>query len=311
MTFASSQQSLFESAESTPNLFRWLRAGSPVKTSPRREKVKASKALGARSGGRCVALSAQSVRLGLSLRTSLLSALEARTRLSLAWSVRDTLSRRRAWWVLGRSGRPTEEAGYGLWPTPAAAQGQQGENEPDGKRGQTLIGAARGQDWMTPTVSEAEHGHGYQNANGKDYPTLTGQVGAAPMRGGTEWATPNASVANDGETLESWLARRERTKQTAANGNGFGMQLTQQVRMDWPTPTVQDGENNAGASQFDRNTQPLNVRVLTAGPPAPESDSTNGKRRGFLNPAWVAQLMGYPDGWLDIEPQNLKLWETR
>lgn len=32
--------------------------------------------------------------------------------------------------------------------------------------------------------------------------------------------------------------------------------------------------------------------------------------RGSLNPEWVTQLMGYPDGWLDIEPQSLKPWET-
>ena len=30
----------------------------------------------------------------------------------------------------------------------------------------------------------------------------------------------------------------------------------------WPTPTVQDGKNNAGPSQFDRNSAPLNVAVM-------------------------------------------------
>jgi len=38
--------------------------------------------------------------------------------------------------------------------------------------------------------------------------------------------TPSACVANDGESTESWLARRERVKLTAANGNGMGMPLT-------------------------------------------------------------------------------------
>lgn len=36
----------------------------------------------------------------------------------------------------------------------------------------------------------------------------------------------------------------------------------------WPTPTVQDSENTAGPSQFDRNSQPLNVRVHTVELPA-------------------------------------------
>jgi hypothetical protein len=29
-----------------------------------------------------------------------------------------------------------------------------------------------------------------------------------------------------------------------------------------PTPTAQDGANNAGPSQYDRNTLPLNARVM-------------------------------------------------
>ncbi len=44
--------------------------------------------------------------------------------------------------------------------------------------------------WPTPTVQEAISGHGYQSSNGKDYPTLTGLVGAAPARGGKMWPTP-------------------------------------------------------------------------------------------------------------------------
>jgi hypothetical protein len=36
------------------------------------------------------------------------------------------------------------------------------------------------------------------------------------------------------------------------------------------------------------------------------------KHRGSLNPAWVSQLMGYPDGWLDLPEETLcRLWGTR
>lgn len=38
--------------------------------------------------------------------------------------------------------------------------------------------------------------------------------------------TPAACVANDGESTAAWLARRERVKLTAANGNGMGLPLT-------------------------------------------------------------------------------------
>ncbi len=51
-----------------------------------------------------------------------------------------------------------------------------------------------------------------------------------------------------------------------------------------PTPTTQDASNNAGPSQFERNSLPLNA--VAGGP---------------LNPNWVEWLMGYPPGWTDLE----------
>ena len=56
--------------------------------------------------------------------------------------------------------------------------------------------------------------------------------------------TPSASVANDGEGPETWLARRERVKETANNGNGMGMPLTIAVQL-LPTPRTSD-TNGAG-----------------------------------------------------------------
>lgn len=41
-----------------------------------------------------------------------------------------------------------------------------------------------------------------------------------------------------------------------------------------PTPTTQDGKNNAGPSQFDRNTKPLNVEATLLG--TPRTSSANG-----------------------------------
>lgn len=216
MTLDNSQRSLFEGEASSPSTS--LPGASPAKTSARQEKVKASKAPVPDSGLKCSASSAKSDQLGSWLRTFLLSALAESTPLPLAWKPKDTPSRRRWWWVLGRSAHRTAETGCGLWPTPAAAQAIQGENEPDGRRGQTLVGAARGQEWPTPNTVDA--------------------------KGGTR------------------------------RGEG--------------------------------QTQLCHI----AGQPDPANSSTNGKRLGLLNPAWVTQLMGYPDDWLDIEPRALKLWET-
>lgn len=59
------------------------------------------------------------------------------------------------------------------WPTPAAAQSVQGQNDPDGRRGQTLVGAARGQNWATPITLQ----------NGPDY------ARAQRRRGGDDLVT--------------------------------------------------------------------------------------------------------------------------
>lgn len=55
------------------------------------------------------------------------------------------------------------------------------------------------------------------------------------------WPTPDASVAQDGESPETWLARREILREAKKNGNGCGTPLAMAVqpysRPDLPTET--------------------------------------------------------------------------
>lgn len=95
------------------------------------------------------------------------------------------------------------------WPTPSAAASVQGQNNPDGRRGQTLVGATRAQ----------------------------------------PWPTPSASNPNDGEPFESWDARRQALQARHQNGNGVGMPLGVAVRQPWPTPTVTSLNNRKGISE--------------------------------------------------------------
>lgn len=99
----------------------------------------------------------------------------------------------------------------------------------------------------------------------------------------------------------------------------------------WPTPTTQDAKNNAGPSQWERNTLPLNVEVMMwptptamdshssggkegknvtltdatvrSSRPDDQPESPNGKpgstRLRVLNPRFVEALMGWPIGWTD------------
>ena len=76
------------------------------------------------------------------------------------------------------------------------------------------------------------------------------------------WPTPDASEFNDGETLETWEARRQRELAKHRNGNGFGTPLAIAVKL-W-----QPGE---------------------------------AESEGALNPEWVEALMGFPPGWTAID----------
>lgn len=115
----------------------------------------------------------------------------------------------------------------------------------------------------------------------------------------------------------------------------------------WPTATAQDAKNDAGPSQWERNSDPLNVAVKRW--PTPRTSDTNGagehgtggldlmtavargtstrqmptptaNRRsglqshgknailGSLNPTWVEFLMNWPLFWTSLEPLNERMF---
>jgi DNA (cytosine-5)-methyltransferase 1 len=52
--------------------------------------------------------------------------------------------------------------------------------------------------------------------------------------------TPAAGAFNDGESVESWLARRDRQKKPGRKGNGIATPLAIAIRL-LPTPMTSDG----------------------------------------------------------------------
>jgi hypothetical protein len=91
-------------------------------------------------------------------------------------------------------------------------------------------------------------------------------------------ATPQARDYRTGEG-HRWNTPEKRSRN-----------LNDQIAADvgykmWPTPTAQDASNNGGASQYDRNSLPLNAAI-----------------GGSLNPTWVEWLLGFPLGWTVCEP---------
>lgn len=123
-----------------------------------------------------------------------------------------------------------------------------------------------------------------------------------------DWHTPQASEAE----------RRTYSRTPAQNERGHGGYLTVQVqsawptarsrdllssevvRRDWPTATAQDAASSGVKGYPATPTHNVGTTLCDAilGPHVQGSRSTTGKRRARLNPAWVTQLMGFPDGWL-------------
>jgi hypothetical protein len=155
----------------------------------------------------------------------------------------------------------------GWWPTPRFEPGN--FSRVNGKIYETSLQsmARRGLLWPTPTA-EAAKNVPYQKGSGAiRYPMLLGAVSPSRM-----WPTPSATDGMGGRmhAVDAHLRRKVQ----------IGLNYAAKM---WPTVTVQDASNNAGSSQFDRNSLPLNAAV-----------------GGSLNPTWVELLMGFPPGWTDL-----------
>jgi hypothetical protein len=68
------------------------------------------------------------------------------------------------------------------------------------------------------------------------------------------------------------------------NANGWGFNLWDVPHL-LPTPTVQDGKNNTGPSQYERNSDPLNVaaaKMLPTPMANPENPGAGGELRAAI-----------------------------
>ena len=264
MTSVPSQQSLFEAFMSDP-LTSSL-AASRVSRSASQGSRKAPKTSGT-SGLISHDSSEKSDPVGFWLRTFLASELSRLTSSSKTWRNSGT-PHGLSWWVLQTLEPRIEESGSGLWPTATAGDAKQtraaGYSTASGRHaGTTLTDAASGL-WASPQARDWKDS-GPTQGNRRS-PNLGTQAHSWPTPKAADGRSKGAGGSPD-HGLDA-MARAGLLDQESRSTNG--------KRPDWPTPR----SNRHGA---------------------PDS---HGKSpiRGALNPAWVTQLMGYPEGWLDTPP---------
>jgi hypothetical protein len=130
------------------------------------------------------------------------------------------------------------------------------------------------------------------------------------------WPTPT-STAGDGrseQTPQVWLARRERTLREKGIHNGLLLNVAVQMtdsEGSWPTPQARDyrsldaPDSPRTARKARQGWSPNLNDVAAWSTPVRRDYKGQGRDHqpgniGKLNPAWVTQLMGFPDGWLDV-----------
>jgi hypothetical protein len=126
--------------------------------------------------------------------------------------------------------------------------------------------------------------------------------------------TPTASNPNDGESLESWEARRKRNLAKGINGNGQGTPLAIAVKL-LPTPRASDGEKggpNQRGSKGDLMLPSAAAQLLPT-PTASDSERTSSSY-GRGNPTLTGAITDPPSAagnkFSDAPPPGpLTLWD--
>lgn len=120
------------------------------------------------------------------------------------------------------------------------------------------------------STPQARDGKGVPG-KGFNQPNLARDVSLLPTPAVNDMGAGNP---NDGEQPETWLARRERVKLTANNGNGMGTPLSIAVQL-LPTPSVADatgGHMTRGGARSHELLLPGVAVAITGGTMNPQSD---------------------------------------
>jgi hypothetical protein len=176
--------------------------------------------------------------------------------------------------------------------------------------------------WPTPNAHVIEHKSRPPIVDGTRKPSDP-QISTADyaVHVFSQWPTPSASVANDGESPQTWHARAAKLKEKHGNGNGAGLPLTV-AATQWPTPAARDskGANSeehctvtgGGRKHMDQlsNFVAHSSHQAQQTPDGAESSPNGQGTPRRLNPIFGEWLMGWPSQWSKAEPSASSALET-
>lgn len=176
--------------------------------------------------------------------------------------------------------RPTAGNVSSCWPTAKSTDGSKGAASQVNGKGKvdSLPGAAAM--WPGPTARD------YRSGMANRAERTAGAKGLKDVVAAQNWPTPDAMVAQDGETPATFLPRQAALKAQHKNGNGCGTPLAMAVQIvQWATPSAADWKSGTG----------WNHAASKSAEHTPQLRHICG---GKLNPRWVSQLQGWPTEWM-------------
>ena len=184
--------------------------------------------------------------------------------------------------ALRASDRITSASGFGGWPTPQVDSFRSRSGDRKGEMGLDQLARSMS-GWPTPQAKEQHDTPEKMKARGMA--TGLNLTVAAHLTG---WPTPVAKKSAGGATTDP-----DKVLARVRGNHANDLQDFVQLVAGWATPTVQDSANNAGPSQWDRNSKPLNVEAVAyiSDAPTEKSERSRPTAKASLNPYFSLWLI--------------------
>lgn len=193
----------------------------------------------------------------------------------------------------GNQGQGDGEFGKAIrnYPTPTEGDAKRGQNESDGRRGQTLLGAARKQPWPTPSARDWKSGKASPETMAKNSRPLNEVIESGGGTGTRQtWATPTGRLGTPRGPQAKRFTDPKRSNDLDDQVAHVAKEIQKEREHIKTREPVSEGDD-AWTKEDEKRYQEQLVKWRMEPEPM-----------GNLNPAWVEWLMNWPIDWTSLEP---------